>query len=277
MAPQAAQRRAAPIRKTEPTRKLQPGDLICGECGEGNLPTRKFCSRCGSSLSAAEVVKTPWWRKLIRRGPKTMAAGKRPKSASPTAKRRSLRDIYRLGRNIFAVVLLASTAIYGFYPPLRTFVNGHISALKNDITGKVNPQLSPLRPISTTADEQLAGHPAALATDLKLNTAWVALWSPDKHPILTLDFGKIVVLRTMIIHIGTADNFTAQDRPAILHLVFSNEKTDSLTLKDTSDEQKLSISNSIGVKSVQIEIRDVFPAQGSDTVAISEIELFGIG
>jgi len=48
-----------------PSRKLRPGDKICGDCGEGNNANRRFCSRCGASLDEAAVVRTKWWRKLL--------------------------------------------------------------------------------------------------------------------------------------------------------------------------------------------------------------------
>ena len=79
MKPQVAKKQAKVIQKTKPTRRLKPGDLICGECGEGNPPARKFCSRCGTSLEAAKLVKKKWWQKLIpKRKVKTLEVGERP-------------------------------------------------------------------------------------------------------------------------------------------------------------------------------------------------------
>ncbi|WP_173160293.1 hypothetical protein [Phytohabitans suffuscus] len=43
------------------------------------MPTRKFCHRCGDSLVSAEVVRAPWWRRLLpRRRPNTVQSGLRP-------------------------------------------------------------------------------------------------------------------------------------------------------------------------------------------------------
>ena len=55
----------------EPRVERNPGDLICGQCGVGNGPTRKFCRSCGAPLAEAVVVHIPWWRRLFRRHPKT--------------------------------------------------------------------------------------------------------------------------------------------------------------------------------------------------------------
>src|SRR5699024_1222381 len=77
-----------PRRHVEPARTEEPppapGELICGACGAGNAPHRKFCRRCGATLEDAPVQgKAGWWqrrrqRRAARRaGP---AAGTRPKT-----------------------------------------------------------------------------------------------------------------------------------------------------------------------------------------------------
>ena len=64
-------------------RVAQPGDRICGACGEPNDPSRKFCRRCGANLVEAKVVaaaKVAWYRRLFGGGdkaPKQYAAGER--------------------------------------------------------------------------------------------------------------------------------------------------------------------------------------------------------
>jgi hypothetical protein len=47
----------AVISSPKTSRPSQPGDLICGACGESISPERKFCRRCGSPLASADVVK----------------------------------------------------------------------------------------------------------------------------------------------------------------------------------------------------------------------------
>ena len=59
----APKARRRPVAPPEP---LDPGDLICGNCGMGNRPTRKFCRRCGTDLAEAEVARVPWWRRLCQ-------------------------------------------------------------------------------------------------------------------------------------------------------------------------------------------------------------------
>jgi hypothetical protein len=82
-------RKPPKVQPGKPTRTPQKGDLICGECGEANVPGRKFCSRCGTSLAAAVVVKIPWWKRMFRRKPKSAMAGERPWDDKSGGARRS--------------------------------------------------------------------------------------------------------------------------------------------------------------------------------------------
>jgi TIR domain len=72
-------RKKPATRNVAPTRSPQPGDLICGECGEANSPSRKFCGRCGASLASASTFPPTWWRRIVpRRRRKALVAGERP-------------------------------------------------------------------------------------------------------------------------------------------------------------------------------------------------------
>lgn len=278
MVPQIGRHRSAPVRKTEPTHRLQPGDLVCGECGEGNLPTRKFCSRCGTSLKQAEVVRTPWWRKVLpRRGPKVLKAGARPGKPTGARARPALTRVNRKIRGAIALVILVAGAIYGVYPPFRTAVNSRVDAVKQKIVGVADQQLVPEHASTVTASAAAPKHAGKLAVDEFKNTYWLAPWSANKEPTLTLSFGRHVALKKMIIMIGASDGFIAHDRPSVLHLVFSNQESDNILLHDTSDQQQFAIRSATGITSVQIQINDVFQAPKASDVAITEIELFGIG
>ena len=48
-------------------RIVNPGDLVCGQCGEGNDPSRRFCRRCGASLAAGDGIRPlPWYQRWWR-------------------------------------------------------------------------------------------------------------------------------------------------------------------------------------------------------------------
>lgn len=82
--PQEAMAHAAPKLAPVPKRSIKPGDLVCGQCGEANEPSRRFCRKCGALLvEEAPQTPLPWWRRLFKRlvtrKPKqALRAGERP-------------------------------------------------------------------------------------------------------------------------------------------------------------------------------------------------------
>ena len=279
LVPQAAKPKAAPVRRTTAGRDLRPGDRICGQCGTGNPPVRRFCTRCGESLAEAQVVATPWWRRLFGHG-RTVKAGTRPRKPGSTRSRTVWRQVSRKIRVVVALVVMAGGFLYGLYPPFRGFVNDNVVAAKQQVFGLASSVLSPVHPSSVSADEQVAGHPGQLAADEFSNTYWLAPWNGSQSkqvPTLTLGLANTTILRKMIITIGAAGNYTSQDRPSIVELSYSNHENEFVTLQDTAKPQQFTLTHGTGVTSVQLKVLQVFPAQGSSDVAITEIELFGVG
>jgi hypothetical protein len=279
--PEVSRPRVAPVTLTKSTRRLRPGDLICGSCGEGNLPTRKFCGRCGESLRAAEVVRTPWWRWLFRRrGAKVVAAnrrpGQRPGGRGGGGARQLLRRVYRVARLAIAVVVLVGGVAYGAYPPFRTYVNGEVNAAKGKVTSKVNQVFVPVHPNKIQANAEVPGHLAAAAMDEAVNTYWLAPAAPGQNPALTLTFAHPVTLERMIVRVGASDGYTTHGRPSLLLLVFSNQQSDTVSLRDSNKPQTVNISHALQVSGVQIQVAETFPGGTPPDVAITEVELFGL-
>jgi hypothetical protein len=300
-APQATRPLAPAVTKTKPTRRLRPGDLICGQCGEGNPPVRKFCSRCGNSLLEAQHVKEPWWRRLIkpfRRGPRVVevpdsdeaaeagpASAGRHAAAHAAGVRKSLaahdpkhmmRKVYRRARLALGAVVVVAIILFGAFQPFRSLVFNKFDSVKSKIIGAVDIKYDPVHPISATANLQYKEYPGSNAVDSFLNTYWMAPYSTSDYPTLTLTFANPVTLERMIIYSGVSNNYLAYGRPSLLVLVFSNNKSATITPQDTPKEQTLDISNAVQVTSVKIEVEGTYPGTGSgrSKVAISDIELF---
>lgn len=285
--PQIARARAIAVTKTAPTHRLQPGDLICGNCGEGNAPKRKFCSRCGDSLvEAAVAAKVPWWRRLrIRRGPKVVELGpEKGRTASggrvstPGLDLRHLASqTYRKARVAVAVAVLAAGVIYGIYPPFRAQVNSVFSSEKARVTGIVNTKYVPIHPIRCTATGQARAHPAANVCDGYFNNFWQAPWSASSEATITMTFGHPVTITRMILYNGAYGAYVANGRPSLLRLVFSNHESYTVTPQDTPRQQTLSIKHGVLVTSVQFQVGAIYQGTANPSdVAISQIELFGI-
>lgn len=279
--------------KTAPSRRLQPGDLICGVCGEGNPSTRRFCSRCGSSLVEAVRVKESWWRRLLRkltprRGPKVVkisASAAVQKDGTPSTThykpgidlKQAMRRILRTARRILSVLILIGGLIYGVYPPFRHTANNWVVSVKNRISNDFNTSLSPIHAVSVTANVTSPGSFPIYAADEGLNTYWLAPWSSSAEPVLTFKFSKHVTLKRMILHSGAGSAFAQHGRPASLRLTFSNGEMMTLIPQDTSTSQTLNIDHADLITSMQIKVTgiDAGSAEPSD-VAITEIELFGL-
>ncbi len=280
--PQEVRTATRHTRRAPPTRRIQPGDRICGECGEGNPATRKFCSRCGESLTSAAVAKPRWWQRLRpRRGPKTVSAAKRPTAAKRGGGQRSLgkRVFIRVRRYGFVVVLLCGV-LTAAYPPLRTVVVGKIGEVRTSVSNLFGGAvLDPVRPAAVHATTtQTQAHPAKAAFDGFKNTYWAAPWGTDvKQPAVTVDLGEATVLGKVIVTSGAADDFVGHNRPSILVFTYSNEKSDTITLRDTPEPQEIALRNGLAAEVVDIQVLQVFETKGASDVALTEIEFFGAG
>lgn len=262
---------------TASTRQAQPGDRICGNCGEANDPARKFCRRCGTTLVNAKVVGErglPWWRRLFTRKPKQYAAGERTKSMTSEAAR-SAGGGSRIGRVIQAVVLLAIVASMAGYIALPSFqgaVNSALSGAVGQITRIVNPSLTVIRPVSVTTSDQLKDHPVGLMFDTYKNTDWRAA---GQQPSATVTFAHKFGLGALIVYSGAADKFTDTRRPAKLMLSFSDGSSTTVDLQDVNTAQTIKVEKNGIDGFVLTVVATNGPAD--QPVVISEIEVFAKG
>ena len=274
-APATARHRTEPAQ--EQRRAPAPGDLICGQCGEGNAATRRFCRRCGSSLADSVAVKQPWWRRFLpKRADRRYSAGARPGRGGVRRRGRvssTVREALRWARNILAVAVLLAAIVYAVVPPFRSTVNTNAVNLKNRVVGLFVTQYTPVHPDKVTADVQDPSHTADLVDDNTIGTYWAA---PENgpEPTLVLTFAKPVDLARAIVRSGIGADFQSADRPQTLHLVFSTGKTYDIHLNDTPDPQTVDIGDSAGATSVEVHVTSVYHSLHGSEVAIDEIELF---
>ncbi|RAS65548.1 hypothetical protein C8D87_10495 [Lentzea atacamensis] len=252
-------------------RQAQPGDLICGQCGSGNVPTRKFCGVCGHSLHDAVTQKQPWWKRwLPAKGPKVRERGSRPPQTRRATKVRQ--GIGTAFRWLLALAVLLFGGLYAFSQPFRGTVNTQVVTAKDAVAGIFTEDLVPVRQSVVSAAQERPDHPAKLAMDNNKATFWAA---PDpKTAALTIQFDHVTDLRRMIVHNGDGKKYLGTARPQRLTLVFDTGKTHDIKLTDKPDEQQHDIKNGDGVKQVQVLIAGVYPSSESTDTAISEIELF---
>lgn len=261
--------------KAPPTTTPHKGDLICGECGEGNAPTRRFCSRCGAGLATARPVRIPWWRRLFPKRDKTRAGAKGGTAAGarPKQRRRALPAMMRGVRGIISIVLVLGGIVYASYPPGRAFVNEKAGAVLTKAESIVHPQYVPAHPIEARAGAALPGHPATAVIDGFTNTYWAA---PATGPeqVLVLSFDHPVNVSKALIRVGVSGNFGSTARPHAVHVVYSNAHSQDLNLDDKADAQEVDLKSGGSVTSIELHITSFYrPVSGTD-IAITEIELF---
>lgn len=276
MQPAAPRRRPVAVRAA-PSHELHTGDLICGECGEGNAATRKFCSRCGGSLAAAEVHHIPWYRRIL---PERFGGEREAKPAKdatrPKPRHRVLipATLVRTGRALVAMVVVIAMIAYGVVTPFRNWVNGSVSHIELSAKTVVFPTFDPVRPSGASASSQTADHPASAAIDLYNNTFWAADLHGDHQPTLTLTFSTPVDVDTLLFTSGDRANYTAEARPMDVHIVTSTGNTQDLQLSDHATPQRIDVDGGRGIVRLDIQIRSVYPSAQSSLVALTEVEPF---
>ncbi|MER6462027.1 discoidin domain-containing protein [Streptomyces sp. NPDC001228] len=283
--------RARPIRSDWHTRRqnpLRPGDLICGDCGQGNAPRRRFCARCGGALDQAETVRRRWWHRLRpSRGPRQIAltgdaTGRRSSAEQeidqPGERRRRW---FLRGQIATSGVIALSTLAYASYPPLRQYVNHEVGIVRHQAEGVLESQYDSVRPNTVTASTSLPGHGPEQAADQFGNTFWAARFqekgdAPNKPRSLTFHFDRLVTLNQVVITVGALHEFAAHGRPSVIALSFSNGVSMNLTLKDSRNPQKFDLDRAIGVKSLKMTVEDEFPGDKHDDVAVTEVQFFSL-
>jgi hypothetical protein len=282
--PQIGQRRKPPkVQPGKPTRTPQKGDLICGECGEANVPARKFCSRCGTSLATAVVVKIPWWRRILpKRRRKSAMAGERPwtdkSGARKKQKKHGFAKVIRPVRRIAGIVLLVLGILYGVYSPFREWVNDRWTSAKDKVEEIIHPKFDPVTAgPGTTSNEATPldpNHPAAMATDGFKNTYWLSPPpSADFRPELDIALTEKADLARIIVRTGASDDFQGHHRPKTLLFIFDNGASQQVELKNTPDPQTISISGK-GVQRFKVAVTDIYESIDGTDMALTEIEFF---
>jgi hypothetical protein len=219
--PQAAKPRPK-VKKQAPSRKINPGDLICGRCGEGNPGTRKFCRRCGESLIEAVVAKRPWYRRLIpQRKKKQLEAGDRPDRSSGRAAGTKAR-IFRgkvLGKLADARRILALLAIVGIgvgfaIPSARSAIMDGGSGALGKVRRIVSPTYSniPIDPLRVSASSETVDGEAVNVADSNTLTFWRAD-SADPDASVTVVFVDTTDVAHVLVHPGQQEDGGKVVRP----------------------------------------------------------------
>jgi hypothetical protein len=293
--PQAVKARPTTKAKAPSTRVINPGDLVCGQCGEGNDPARKFCRRCGASLQEAVIFNLPWYRKLWRAltRKRVRTAGDRPKIRRRLFGGSGPGLVWSVLRALIAIAIVV-LVILAFVGPWHTSIHHRASRYYHDIVGAVHPNYTPVHPDGASSTNHQQGFPPTATIDGATNTHWETTAANN-------GIGTTLTLRlatpTRIDKIGFIDGdqdgpttFLAEPVPEAIRVVYNQLLSETvkgkatthvvpliknLTLKDVTSFQTFTVTAK-DVTSIEITIDSVYPpSQGSaHNTSLAEVELF---
>jgi ribosomal protein L40E len=280
--PAAAKAKPAPRPAAPQRRVINPGDRICGGCGDGNPPERNWCRRCGASLKEAEVFNPSFWKRLLarlRRRRRVRAAGERPGTrrrmfggAGPGWLTSWITKVVAVAVIVFVVLC--------FFGPWKSTIRRHLASDYHTVANVVHPSYDPVRAVGATATSQAPGHPAIYAVDGASNTSW---WTNGNGvgQKLTIQLGAPTQIDKLGFIIGDTDtpsSFDQQARPLLVLLDFnggSKPYSKTEVMSDSPNFQSFTVS-SPAVTSITLTIESVAGGQANSNTALAEVELFSL-
>ncbi len=269
----------------EETPPPNPGDLVCGNCGIGNDPARKFCRRCGQSLAAAVVAvapRLPWYRRLLGGGrrKRVVVAGERPKSMRKDGRTGGGIGLGRLvsaGLQILVIAaVVGAVAGYAIIPSWRDAVNGFIGS----ITEIVMPPADPVSTAGKASGPGARDHPAQAAFD-GTTAFWAAPFAEGKPPRIQASFTPVADISKVLVTAGApGQDFKSFARPRAVTLEFLGSDgsviaTRDVELKDQVEPQSVDVGAK-GAATVRLTVTSIYLSEKPDApVAVAEVEFFG--
>jgi hypothetical protein len=289
--PQAPRARPKPV-KQPPSRKINPGDTICGQCGEGNDAARNYCRRCGSSLHDAPVAKKRWWQRTTRKQTSGVAAGERPGRSGRAGS--SGKDVAKKGRILRGKVLgrladgkrvLALLAIVGIgvgfaIPSARTWITDTGGSFVRTIRRTISPEYTNIAvdPTRVVASAELPGAEGRDAFDANTLTYWEAP-ADAVQPSVTVEFVETSNLEHVLVHPGKQESGGKVVRPdprpreLLFRITLDDGRIEEVraTIDDTDGFQKVDLKQS-GAVSVETVVVNCFPDPQLQVCPITELE-----
>lgn len=262
---------------------------MCPECGEGNPTTRKFCSRCGTSLETAQVVKAKWWRKLLpRRGPKKRTAGDRPsaRKTRTTLSGKVFGAMFGSVVRIVGIILIIGGVLYGLVPGVRDAVNTQIGNVKDKINSWIHPTRTEVQPTDVFVSASRKGHGSPALKDTATNTFWAATVprpGSNVHLTITYQFGEKFDLKNIAVWNGIGDSkardYNSTQRARNVFFTFPGTQVPGCSIRfgdeaATANTKDVSRCGATGISEVQIRIDDYYPSAGRKMVALAKIQFY---
>lgn len=245
-----------------------PGDLICGSCGAGNVPTRHFCRRCGASLADARVQgRRSWWQRLWHPDP-------RPAAAAGTRPRRRRRGRFPT-RTVVAVLLLAVVGAVAYVN--RGAIGDLVTTVQDRVQGDAVHN-----PVSVVASSEASDRPVSNLVDGTSDLAWSPAAPGDGvGQTIDLTFDEPFRLVHLIVAGGSSpvqEAYLTGSSPRSLDVTTTRADgttaTQRVSLEDVPGPQTLDVTDD-DVVGVRLTIVSTYRATPETSVAMAEVEARG--
>lgn len=261
-APKPRTARPAPADEPPPA----PGDQVCGQCGAGNVASRKFCRRCGESLVDAPVVpRASWWTRVTTRRPRELVAGARPR-----VRRRPFRARYVV---VPAVLLVLVAGLWS----QRERLSDVYDTVVDRVVGN-----GPVTPSEVVASSAAEGRGPEAAMDGATNQSWApAQPGEGTGEFLEMRFDEPFRLAYVRIFSGASTQqpeFLAEGRPEEVALTLlkadGTQTTEQLRLADAAGGQEFPVGAD-DVVAARVTVVSAYPVPEGASVSLGEVEFLG--
>ena len=174
----------------------------------------------------------------------------------------------------FAPLLLVVGLLGVGLGPARMWLTVHVFGLAHRAQVQLSQRYTNVAPISASASSAAPGHPAKLAIDGIQQTYWLTGAGSGAGASFTVRFASPQRIdRVGVLSGEPGGDYRTQARPQTIELLVGGRSPVSLPLDDTLGFQNRPVRLR-GVTAITVVIKNVYPGQNGQAVALRELEFF---
>ena len=174
----------------------------------------------------------------------------------------------------FAPLLLVVGLLGVGLGPARMWLTVHVFGLAHRAQVQLSQRYTNVAPISASASSAAPGHPAKLAIDGIQQTYWLTGGGSGAGASFTVRFASPQRIdRVGVLSGEPGGDYRTQARPQTIELLVGGRSPVSLPLDDTLGFQNRPVRLR-GVTAITVVIKNVYPGQNGQAVALRELEFF---
>jgi hypothetical protein len=174
----------------------------------------------------------------------------------------------------FAPLLLVVGLLGVGLGPARMWLTVHVFGLAHRAQVQLSQRYTNVVPIDASASSAAPGHPAKLAIDGIQQTYWLTGGGSGAGASFTVRFASPQRIdRVGVLSGEPGGDYRTQARPQTIELLVGGRSPVSLLLDDTLGFQNRPVSLR-GVTAITVVIKNVYPGQNGQAVALRELEFF---